>query len=78
MEDAKHLNWLPASFPGNVRCILSVVKDCRSEEILRVKYSDDPALELAITGLDKRARKEIAVHSLGRFNKVLTRSMINV
>ena len=72
VEDTAHLRWLPARFPPNVRCILSMVKGSPSDHILHGKYSSAPPLELPIAGLDEAARKEIAIHSLGRFNKVMT------
>ena len=72
------MDWLPSSFPRNVRCVISAVTDSRSARILSGEQREPPVVPLHIGELDESARQEIVKHTLGKYNKVDERFCFSV
>lgn len=77
-EGTDHMDWLPSSFPRNVRCVISAVTDSRSAEILSSERRKPPVVPVHIGELDVSARQEIVKHTLGKYNKVSFRFLFSI
>ena len=65
------MDWLPSSFPHNVRCVISAVTDSRSVILLSDEHRAPSPVRLPLRDLDTSARQEIVELKLGKYNKVL-------
>ena len=65
------MDWLPSSFPHNVRCVISAVTDSRSVILLSDERRVPSPVPLHLPDLDTFVRQEIVEHKLGEYKKVL-------
>lgn len=65
------MDWLPSSFPHNVRCVISAVTDSRSVILLYDECRAPSPVPLHLPDLDTSVRQEIVEHKLGKYTKVL-------
>ncbi|XP_058940920.2 telomerase protein component 1-like isoform X1 [Pocillopora verrucosa] len=71
VESQEHMDWLPSSFPHNVRCVISAVTDSRSVILLSDERRAPSPVPLHLPDLDTSVRQKIVERKLGEYKKKL-------
>ncbi|XP_035668714.1 telomerase protein component 1-like isoform X2 [Branchiostoma floridae] len=71
-----HLDWLPPTFPSNVRCIVSTTE--HPPTLSRLRDRQPPPDELTVPDLDKNTRQDIVTRYFKRYNKALDKEQLEL